>query len=75
MTPFFQLLQQRVSAYGFSDSHISESELHYLIKAASHAPSAYHLQNWHFLPSVQKKPSKLYITLHFASIKLCRPPQ
>ncbi|KPN71978.1 nitroreductase family protein [Neisseria sp. 83E34] len=70
MTPFFQLLQQRVSAYGFSDSHISEPELHYLIKAACHAPSAYHLQNWHFTAVCSEKAKQALYHAAFSQHKI-----
>lgn len=70
MTPFFQLLQQRVSAYGFSDSHITESELQYLITAACHAPSAYHLQNWHFTAVCSEKAKQALYHAAFCQLKI-----
>ncbi|MDO5290536.1 MAG: nitroreductase family protein [Pseudomonadota bacterium] len=42
------LLRQRSSAHAFTPSHIDTAELMRLVQAACHAPSAYHLQNWHF---------------------------
>lgn len=48
MTPLLSLLRQRVSAQSFARSEISREELLALVEAACYAPSAFHLQNWHF---------------------------
>ncbi|OSI17166.1 nitroreductase family protein [Neisseria dumasiana] len=57
MTRLISLLQQRVSANGFSEGDISESELACFVHAACLSPSAYHLQNWYFT-AVQSKEAK-----------------
>ena len=44
------LLDQRVSANHFDPSHVlADAEIEQLLKAATRAPSAYHLQNWKFV--------------------------
>ena len=48
MSDIFQLLEQRVSAHQFAGSKLSDTELRVMVKAATHSPTAYNLQNWHF---------------------------
>jgi len=48
MSDIFQLLEQRVSAHQFAGSKLSDTELRAMVKAATHSPTAYNLQNWHF---------------------------
>ena len=48
MSDIFQLLEQRVSAHQFAGSKLSDTEPRAMVKAATHSPTAYNLQNWHF---------------------------
>lgn len=48
--PAIALIEQRVSANQFDATHqLSDDEIDQLVRLATHAPTAYHLQNWRFI--------------------------
>ena len=48
--PALSLLDQRVSAARFDPSHrLAEADVTELVRLATRAPTAYHLQNWRFI--------------------------
>ena len=48
MSSLMNLLVNRVSVQQFSPDTLNEADIRQLLAAAVLAPSAYHLQNWHF---------------------------
>ena len=48
--PTLALIEKRVSANLFEASHVlPDGEIEDLVRLATRAPTAYHLQNWHFI--------------------------